>query len=318
MTTNSTIQPEQPDSNDLLTAKTICLSVVRGRFGSKRKASLAPVTVDADKELLTLSKRILVSPELKKIEKHDGHVSRHLKDVGQISKFMRGGNVLIALPMVKSVNDDMVAFATEREALVEEACKMYQQRCEETQARLRVLGNTFDYPPVEVFRASFYFAFKWVAWQSPEKLKAISPEVYEQELAKHRAELSSIADDCRNAMRAQLLQLVKHLRERLQPDAEGKAKKFAKNTVENIGAFLDMFEMKDATGDNALGDIVKQARAVLNGVDVKVIKSDDLVKQKIDTDFAAIEAALQTIVVEPGTRRIKLDDAADFESESDE
>lgn len=313
MTTNETATEqtatiEQPAASDVLTAKTICLSIERGRFGAKRKASLDQVTVESDKNLLALSKRILDSPELKAIEKHDGKVNRRLKEIAHSSGYLRGGNFLVSIPMVKSTDDEVKEFIAERETLVAAACGMYEQRCQETRARLNVLGSDFDYPPVEVFRAKFYFRYRWVAFTTPERLKQISPELFEMELNKHRAELASIADDCRNAMRVQLLKLVSHMRERMQPDEEGKPKKFAKNTVENINEFLNMFELKDATADSDLAAVVKQARAVLKGVDAKTLKSDDLIKAKVDAEFAAIQTQLETMVVEAGARAINLDD----------
>src|SRR6185436_8616204 len=68
-----------PTPGAKVAAKTICLILKIGRFGNSRKASLVPVTVDADKALLTLSKQLLDSPELVAITKFDSALTASIR-----------------------------------------------------------------------------------------------------------------------------------------------------------------------------------------------------------------------------------------------
>jgi hypothetical protein len=51
--------------------KAICLTLTMGRFGNTRKAPLTNVEVQANKSRLRLSKQLLVSPKLDKIDSYD-------------------------------------------------------------------------------------------------------------------------------------------------------------------------------------------------------------------------------------------------------
>src|SRR6476646_614492 len=97
----------------LVTAKTICLALRRGRFGNVKKASLASVEVDADKTLLRLSKQLLDSPELKAIQKLDSEVQGYLRGVA-FSSLFKGGVYLIPLALVEQVEAKLQEFATRR------------------------------------------------------------------------------------------------------------------------------------------------------------------------------------------------------------
>lgn len=297
-----------PTANpDVLTAKTICLALKRSKFGNTKNTSMAPVEVNADKSLLKMSKRLLDSPELKAIDQHDGKVQKRLSNLGHSAMF-KGGIYLISIPMVENVDLLMHEFAAERTVLVDAACHMYQTRVDETTARLKVVANPFDYPPVEAFRAKFSFTWNWITFDTPTRLKAISAALFEQERLKAADQLASLADECRNAMRAQMLKLVAHMKERLTPSEDGKTKKFTKGTVANLNEFLNMFEMKDITDDSDLGALVKQARAAMEGLDAKDLQSDELIRQKMQQVFGELETSLSTMVVTAGDRDITFDD----------
>lgn len=301
-----TTEQNQP-SGETLTAKTICLSIDKGKFGNSKKASLAPVEVAADKSLLRMSMTLVDSPEIAAIDRHDAQTTKYLANIGHNSMF-KGGIWIISVPMVKNVDDYLHQRLTEREALIEVAASVFDTRVAETKARLGAVAVDKYYPSVADFRSCYTFKWKWFSFDTPARLKQISAELFEQERAKAASELASVAEECRQAMRAQLLKLVAHMHERLTPAEDGKTKRFTKGTVAQINDFLAMFELKDVTDDTDLGAIVKQARAAMEGLDAKDLQTDTLIRTKMQQVFGDLEGSLQTMVVGNGERAITFDD----------
>jgi hypothetical protein len=308
MTTETTVEaPTAVTPGELVNAKTICLVLKIGRFGNSRKASLGKVTVASDKTLLSLSKQLLDSPELVAIEKFDTNLKAQVRKLAYTSYF-KGGVHLIPIAQTPEANAILKEAIPARQSLVDKAVAMYQTRITETLARLGDLGSVADYPSAERFRARFYLEHNYVTFDTPVRLKAISEEIFQQETAKQRAKLESVAGECQQAMRAGLAQLVEHLAERLSPDVDGKPKRLHQTTIGHLNDFLKTFELRNVTDDAQLGAIVEKARNVMKGLDHKVLKSDDLIRQKVVMDLSEVKAALDPLVLEGANRAITFDD----------
>ena len=282
-----------------VTQNTICLVVKKGRFGTKRKAAMQEVDVDADKQLLALSKTILESAEVKKVAQLDGELQSYLKGLCLRSMF-RGGVYLIPLGLVEEFNAMLHDLSDRRKVLVEEAVATYDQRILKTSERLQVLHDPGDYPGNDRFKSRFYLEWQFVTWETPTRLRAIKPTLFEVERQKAAAKLSAVADECRLAMRAGLKELVDHMVERLQPDEEGKKKKFGKRTVENFFEFFRTFELKNVTDDTDLAVVVAKAKQVMSGVDADMLRKDDAMRAAIMQQFTQIKGELDPITVERG------------------
>lgn len=320
-----------------VTQNTICIVVKKGRFGTRRKASTDDVKFtdginhvaaqQPDKALYALSKNILHSPELKKVQQADGEISRYLKELCLKSMF-RGGVYLIPIGLVEEVNDALLAFSTKRADLVAEAVKTYDTRTAETSARLKVLHEPSDYPTSERFAQKFYFEWQFVTWETPTRLRAIRPALFKIEQEKAAAKLSAVADECRIAMRAGLKELVDHMVDRLTPGHDKacpqsvdpqqicvcggqKKKKFSKRTIENFHDFFRTFEMKNVTDDTELAAVVTKAKQVLAGVNVDGLKKDEAIRAAIAQQFELIKNDLNPMTTDIDDRNFELDDDED-------
>lgn len=307
LTVNEPTTTTIPSPGDLVSAKTICLVLKIGRFGNSRKASLVPVTVDADKTLLTLSKQLLDSPELEAIAKFDTALKARVRRLAYTSYF-KGGVHLIPLAQVPDADAILNEAIPQRALLVDHAVAMYQTRIGETLERLGDLGNVGDYPSGERFRARFYLEYSYVTFETPSRLKAISAEIFKHETEKARAKLESVAGECQQAMRAGLLNLLDHLEDRLTPTEDGKPKRLHDTTIGHLNDFLATFELRNVTDDAELGAIVEQARNVMKGLDRKVLKSDELIRAKVVEQLSTVKAALDPLVIDKATRQIDLED----------
>lgn len=81
MTTNGTAANGALLAHDgtAITDKTICLAINRGRFGARRKASTAAMSIESDKTLLSLSKNIIDSPEMSAVRSIDGEITKFIR-----------------------------------------------------------------------------------------------------------------------------------------------------------------------------------------------------------------------------------------------
>jgi hypothetical protein len=310
--TDTMMEPPVVDTKtpgELISAKTICLMLKIGRFGNSKKASLGPVTVNADKKLLRLSKQLLESPELVAIEKFDTALKAQVRKLSYTSYF-KGGVHLIPILQVPDADAILTGAMPKRQVLVDHAVAMYQTRVAETLESLGDMGNPMDYPSAERFRQKFYLEYSYVTFDTPSRLKAISAEIFQHEKEKAQAKLESVAGECQQAMRAGLLNLLEHLEDRLTPGADGKPKRLHDTTIGHLNDFLATFELRNVTDDTELGAIVEQARNVMKGLDRKVLKSDDLIRIKVVEQLNTVKAALDPLVIDKATRQIDLDDEA--------
>ena len=301
-------------AGELVSAKTICLALKIGRFGNSKQLKLAGATFSAndpsqepDKALLRGSKTLIDSPELVAVAKLDTALAHTIRRLA-FSSLFKGGVYLVPIAMVQDIEAILQQAIERREALVDLAVAAYPQRIEETSHRLGVAFNPMDYPTVERYRKSFFIEYSYVTFDTPSRLKAISAALFQAEAEKQRARLESVAGECQQAMRAGLADLVEHLAERLTPGQDGKAKRLSTTTVEHLTDFLKTFELRNVTDDEQLGAIVAQARQVMAGVDRKVLKSDELIRQKMLTDLSNVKALLDPLIVDKATRQISLDE----------
>jgi hypothetical protein len=321
MTTDTLTVTEAPkpetalEAGALLDAKTICLVLNIGRFGNKRKASLAPVKVDDDKQvdadrkkLLKLTKQLIESPELVAISQFDSALTAKIRRLA-FKSYLKGGVHRIPIVQVPEAEAILDAAIPERLLLVDRAVAVYQTRVDETLARLGDgLGNPLDYPSAERFRAKFYLEYSYLSFETPGRLKAVSAEIFKKEVDKQRVKLASVAGECQQAMRAGLLQLIDHLADRLSPSADGKKKRLHETTIGHLNDFLSTFELRNVTDDTDLGAIVEQARNVMKGLDKKVLKSDELIRQKVVAQLTTVKAALDPLVIDKPIREITFGD----------
>lgn len=301
-----------------LVDRTVCLAITRGKFGNHRKASVATLTdgatVVVDKKLISASKRLLDSDELKAITKLDGEVVTYLSGLALPSMF-RSGVHLIPIPLVQRVDEDLRAFKARRADLVDAFVAAYPRLITDIEARLGGMFNALDYPPADRVRAMFLFEWQYVTFGVPGSLKAIKASLFEDEKNKYAKKLEEASAACQTAMRVGLFEVVAKMSERLTDEidpatGERKRKVFKKSTIDNLSAFLKTFELRNVTDDVELATLVGKARQLMNGVDPDVLrdKDNESIRKVVGDGFAAIAASLETMGVDRQSRSIDLFD----------
>lgn len=283
------------------------------RFGNRRKAGMGAVTVNAEKGLLALSKKLLASKEYAAIVAHDLDTKRWLQSVS-LPFPSENGSYLIPLPMVTPVNDELTARQAKREELIDAFVTVYPDQAAAMEAELRDLYNAGDYPSVAVLRAKFLMEWNYLEYGVAGKLKTIDAKLFEAEREKLAGKVQSAAAEIQQALRAGMLDLVAHLSERLQPaEAGAKKKAFHATAITNLQQFLDTFDVRNLTNDAELKQLVEQARTLISGVDATQVRENEGLREALAQGFSNITAAVDALVVTEKTRKIQIEGDDDAE-----
>ena len=310
------MQATQPISTATATAvdgnlfdKAVCLTLTMGRFGNSRKAPLTNVAVQADKRRLRLSKQLLVSPELDKIESYDNALRTWVQSRCLPMPAVFKGSYVLPLGAIEEVNARLEqAEKEERPALIEEFARGYGAEVIQAQADLGDLFDPTNYPGLARVRSMFYLDYRYFNLSTPSKLRDFSLTLFREEREKAARLWQEAMEDGRQYLRALLLELVKHARERLAPGPDGKPKVFRNSLVKNINEFLDTFQIRNIADDAELAGLVKQMRRLAAGVAPADLRSDDSLRAAWAGELTRIEGSLASMVIERPTRRITFDD----------
>jgi Protein of unknown function (DUF3150) len=285
-----------------LAKRTVCIKVRLSTMGNTRKVSTSQIEVDADRDLLRLSKQLVASAELKAIGRFDGEIRRFLYN---ICLPFEVGIHLLPIAALETVEYRLRQFADDRKQLVIAFINAYPSLCQDAAKRLRGLYNPADYPPVEDVEAEFGFSWQYVSFGVPDQLKGISREVWEQEREKAAQRMAEASSEIQHVLRESMAKLVQHMADRLKEGADGKLLRFKESTVSNLVEFLTNFEFRNVTDDKELQALAAQARQLLQGVSADDLRTTGDLRAKVQQGMAGIAAQLDTMLTRPGSRKFR-------------
>ena len=266
-------------------------------------------TPETDKSLLHASKTLLTSPQLDAIRKADMRMRQWLYNTNGPALPCDFDAFMIPNGSIVNVKNKLEAYKTERAALVEEFLAVYIEQGKTTQEKLGPLFNPQDYPSVSQVRAKFYFDYSIFAFGVSEGLKAISQELYQQEVDKLQTTLQSAASEITAAMRQTVYDLLTNLQDKLTPDeTTGEKKILHKAAIENVKKFLETFNLKNVTNDTELEAIVGQVRDLLSNTDAQSLRASDSFRDKMRDSLTGITSKLSTMVEIKAGRKFLFDE----------
>jgi hypothetical protein len=106
-------------------------------------------------------------------------------------------------------------------------------------------------------------------------------------------------------------QFVDHLLTTLTPQADGRKRKVFKRGIDRFADFLDTFNSRNLAGDADLEKLIKQASALMKGVEVDDLKQNDAVRDSLQNGFTKIQESLAPLVIDAPIRHIDVDDLPD-------
>ena len=293
-------------SDNELAKQTVFIKLHLGLLGNSRKVSSSQVAVVADKALIRVSKTLLDSPELRAIRTLDGDIRHFLYDMCLPFEV---GIHLLPLGLVETVDERLHEFKYKRGELVESFLSAYPRLCQEAAGRLRTLYNPADYPPVDDVRSRFTFGWQYVSYGVPEQLREISAQFFQEEREKAVVAMSEACSEIQQMMRASLLELVSHLRDRLGDQPDGKPQRLRESTLQKLRDFLSTFDLRNVVDDQELKEQVEKARALLDGVSTDALRNMPLVRAWVRDGMAKVAAQMDVLVSDRVSRKFRFDEA---------
>lgn len=297
-------------------ARTIPFIVERHYFGENRKASTSRVSIDrsdepevaeTDRRYLSLTKRLINSPEIQAVRHRDAQFRDWLY---AHATPWRPGMYLVPVALAERAVEEARRWEAERAALVAAAAEAYPAHVQAMRVPLGVLYNPADYPPAAQFAAQFWVSWRFVDMGVPNLLRQFKADVFRQEQEKLRRQAAEAGDLIRQHLRSSLLEITSHLAELLTPREDGKRRQLKSLALDGLDEFLATIEARDVTGDGELGTIVGRLRGFARGLTVEQLRNDDALRTATQASFAQAVTDLEQIVELAPSRRIRLRETA--------
>jgi hypothetical protein len=288
--------------------KSVALNVTIGCLGATKKLGSDQIEVDADKTRISASKSILASPELEAIRAAQRAVSTTLRKLCLPSLF-KSGIYLIPIASIADIDVILVeAKKTIMDALVPKFLAVYPTLVENDKISLRGTFDLADYPTLSKVQNSFYFDWSYISFGVPDALKGVDSDLFKREQEKAAQRLNDAASEIETILRAQMLDLVSHLTDRLAGTRDnGKPKIFKDSLVGNVKEFLKEFSRRNITDDAELERLCDQARGLLDGVDPQALREQEQVRDRVAQGFQQIKAQLDGMMTDRKTRLIQFE-----------
>lgn len=279
--------------------KTVLISLSFGSMGNSRSVSKDVLNTDANKDYLRVNKKLLESPELELITKRDAQIRQY---VHSLCFKYEDGLMMLPREYMVEVNERLKSYEAERNQLVIAFLTVYPVLCQQSADALGSLWNPNQYPDVNEVAERFRFNWTFRDFAVPEALKMVG--LYDQEQEKVSAKLALVADEITLLMRQQVLDLVSHLKDSLEPGEDGKTKRFHTSSITNIQDFIDAFKAKNVTNDTELESVLGTLGSLVSGYNLEKKKDEDF-KQTVHDDMAMIATQLGELVEKVPGRKFK-------------
>jgi len=305
MTTLTEPTPMTETTTDLQSLA-VCFSLTLGRFSINRRVQSEQVEVDADKDRIGVKKQIINSDAYRAIQRLDGDI-RALINQQALPSLLRRGIHLVPIKKLTTIEESMEIFRIERQGLIEEFLREYEEVKEEARQSLRALFDENDYPSLERIKNTFYMNYRIFSAEVPSALADLSMLAYEREKERARKFWEDSAHLIEETLRKEFTGLVDHLVERLDSDPNGKPKIFKNTLITKFDEWVTFFESRNLTNDQELDNQVQKARSLLKGVSPDDLRTAKTTRAKIRDSFAQIKKSTAEWVITKPTRMLDLD-----------
>jgi hypothetical protein len=139
----------------------------------------------------------------------------------------------------------------------------------------------------------------------PEQLREISARFFEEEREKAVVAMSEACSEIQQVMRASLLELVSHLRDRLGDQPDGKPQRLRESTLQKLRDFLATFDLRNVVDDQELKEQVDKARALLEGVNSDALRNMPLVRSRVREGMAELAAQMDVLAGDRISRKFR-------------
>jgi hypothetical protein len=192
-----------------------------------------------------------------------------------------------------------------RQELEEAVVQLDEHYDELTRAARRRLGSLYsaaDYPVS--LQGLFSVDWDFPSVEPPEYLQRLNPELYEQECERVRSRFDEAVRLAEAAFTDEFAQLVSHLCERLNGEADGRQKVFRNSAVDNLREFFERFRSLNVGTNAELDRLVDQAQQVVSGVRPQRLRDNSELRQNVATKLSGVQSVLDGLLVDRPRRNI--------------
>lgn len=299
--------PKSVESALQIAQRTVALVVTFSGIGNRRKVSNSQVDVDADKEWIAVSKRLIDAEELEAISSLDGEVRRYIDSMA-LPAMLKKGVYLLPIELIEIVTMRLREYDIQRRMLVKRFVAAYAALVQEARSRLRELFNPADYLHPDDVEHKFRLRWQLIQFTTPASLEQISKELFEQEKAKAEAQWAETRDTIQQLLRSNLAELINHMVDRLEPDKHGERKVFKDSAISSMNGFLQTFNARNVTDDAEMARLVKEAKGLLSGVSAKQLRNSSDLREEVHDGFAKIKHMLDPLLIVKPARAISFEE----------
>jgi hypothetical protein len=228
----------------------------------------------------------------------------------RIVSLFKGMSLPYPEPGVRLIRqDDIAVFNVQMQTLkaeLDEAVtrldEQYAELRSTAQSRLGSLYDANDYP--DSLHGLFDVEWDFPAFEPPDYLRQLSPELYQQECQRVQARFDEAVRLAEEAFTSELANLVSHLTERLAGNDDGKPKVFRDSAVANLTEFFERFRHLNLRSDAQLDELVDQAQRVVRGVEPQQLRDNQQLRQHVATELSVVQSALDGLLVDRPRRNI--------------
>ena len=293
----------------LKTDRAICLILTLTKLGNTKRVPDYLVDVDAERRLIRTTKKLLDSDEMDVIRRLDAEI-RDMLYTRALPSPLKRGSYLIPYEIAADIDSKLLDYQERRSRAIDALETAYQSLLDADRGNLRACFNEMDYPSVTALRTKFTMAWRFADFGLPTKLREIAPSLFEREKEKAAETWAAAMAECQTLLRVSMAELVDHLTERLSggKTKTGRKQVFRDSAIENVRAFLDTFDARNITNDEALQALVAETRELLAGVTGKTVRESGDVAIALKTGFDNIKQRMDTMLGDAPTRKISFED----------
>jgi len=273
-------------NNEPLAKRVLFLTIHCNRFGNVRKSNVKLDTTAQHARFKT-GQMLLASPELDAIRIRDGQVKKQMEDF--VLPYKMGCAVLPSESSleVKKILADYEKI--ERPELVKAFVAAYVTRVQEAKVALKEEFEESHYPSVEEIGEEFAFSWTLFSLELPDDLKDKAAEL-----------ISEVAVGVQKALAVGAHGLVKKLADSLSMKDDGTPKKLYDTHFVKLQEWLASFDVRNVVNSVELKSEMDNLKALMAGVDPELVRNNDGLRLKLQTELASAANSLCTMVEHKG------------------
>lgn len=300
-------QEERIENKQELLDSCCFLKLSLHRLGDKRGVDTEKITVNADKELIQVRKKIFKSASFDSIRSLDNGIRRYIRS--ECFPFDVGTH-LCPQKKVDQVNDQLEGYMIIREERVDTFIRVFPDLGNQFKDKLRDLWESKDYSGTgdieEDIKTQFFMDWNFWMFSAASNLESVNPKIWKQQQEKFARLIDDTWDQCRQVQREITLELVRHLRDCLEPDHLGAVKRLNSSTVQKLQGYLTSgFYLANVTNDREHENYVKELTDLMAGITSDRLKDNDELRYHVHRELQRVENILDESITVGPKRRIR-------------